>query len=60
MRGFMEHPLRQTWLVAAFGGGPSHRAVLLAVVLPVFGLLTWLLRKRYQTAHHARTIRASR
>jgi hypothetical protein len=47
-------------LVAIVGGGRSHRALLLVAVLPVFALLTWLLRKRYRVAHHARMVRRPR
>jgi hypothetical protein len=40
--------------------GKVHRAALLGAVLPVFALLTWMLRKRYKTVHQARTARPPR
>jgi hypothetical protein len=45
--------------VAAFGTPHqrSARELMLASVLPVFGLLFWLLRKRFLAARQARVIR---
>ena len=38
-------------------GGSLHRGTLLLIVLPVFGILFWLLRKRFARARQARLIR---
>ena len=44
-------------LVATIGSGASHRTELLAAVIPVFLLLFWVLRKRFQIARQARVAR---
>jgi hypothetical protein len=46
-------------LVAIFGE-PKQRAVLLVVVVPVFTILFWLLRRRFLTARQARVARSAR
>ena len=46
-------------VVVAFGS-PSDRALLLLIVVPVFGVLFWALRGRFQTARQARVTRAAR
>jgi hypothetical protein len=38
-------------------GQPSSRGLLLLVVVPVYAVLFWLLRKRFQTARQARVAR---
>jgi hypothetical protein len=38
-------------------GGSLRRGTLLAVVVPVFGVLFWLLRKRFRTARQARIVK---
>lgn len=38
-------------------GGPRDRALLLLPVVPVFAVLLWLLRRRFQTARQARIAR---
>jgi hypothetical protein len=43
-------------LVAAFGE-PRQRALLLLVVVPVFAVLLWLLKRRFETARQARMVR---
>ncbi len=43
-------------LVSAFGK-PYDRGLLLLPVLPVFGILFWLLRKRFMIARQARLTR---
>jgi hypothetical protein len=43
-------------LVLTLGAG-SHRSLLLAVVVPVFALLFYLLRRRFQSARQARVAR---
>ncbi len=43
-------------IVAAFGE-PKQRALLLVVVVPVFSILFWLLRRRFQVARQARVAR---
>jgi hypothetical protein len=43
-------------LIAAVGGS-LKRGALLLVVVPVFGGLFWLLRKRFRTARQARIVR---
>ncbi|HEX4011232.1 MAG TPA: hypothetical protein VHX62_14530 [Solirubrobacteraceae bacterium] len=43
-------------LVLAFGE-PKQRAVLLVVVVPVFGALFWLLRRKFMAARQARVAR---
>jgi hypothetical protein len=41
----------------ALVGGSLHRGTLLLIVLPVFGILFWVLRKRFINARQARLIR---
>jgi hypothetical protein len=41
----------------ALVGGSLHRGTLLLVVIPVFGILFWLLRRRFVTARQARLVR---
>lgn len=41
-------------IFARFVGTPSPRILLLAPVVPVFGLCFWLLRRRFQAARHER------
>jgi hypothetical protein len=41
----------------ALVGGSLTRGPLLGVVVPVFGVLFWLLRKRFRTARQARIVR---
>jgi hypothetical protein len=41
----------------ALVGGSLTRGPLLGVVVPVFGVLFWLLRKRFRTAREARIVR---
>jgi type IV secretory pathway TrbD component len=41
-------------------GGPSHRLWLLAIVVPVFGLLFLALRRRFAAARQARVARTAR
>jgi len=41
----------------ALVGGSLHRTTLLLVVIPVFGILFTLLRKRFRTARQARLVR---
>ena len=43
-------------LVAVFGE-PKQRGLLLVVVVPVFGILFWLLRRRFEVARQARIAR---
>jgi hypothetical protein len=43
-------------LVAVFGE-PKQRALLLVVAVPVFGILFWLLRRKFLTARQARVAR---
>lgn len=43
-------------LVLAFGG-PKQRALLLLAVVPVFGILFWLLRRKFLAARQARVAR---
>ena len=46
-------------LVSIIGTDRRNRGpVLLAVALPVFALLVWFLRRRFQIARHARAVRA--
>jgi hypothetical protein len=45
---------------AIVGTGPKHRGVLVGAAVPVFALLVWQLRNRYQAAHHRRTARPPR
>jgi hypothetical protein len=46
-------------LVAIFGE-PKRRGELLVVVVPVFAILFWLLRRRFLTARQARVARSAR
>ena len=46
-------------LVAIFGE-PKQRGLLLVVVVPVFAILFWLLRRRFLTARQARVARSAR
>ncbi len=46
--------------VVALFGTPRQRLILLAVALPVFAVLFWVLRRRFLTARQARIARASR
>jgi hypothetical protein len=46
-------------LVALFGE-PKQRGLLLVVVVPVFSILFWLLRRRFLTARQARVARSAR
>jgi hypothetical protein len=46
-------------LVALFGE-PKQRGFLLVVVVPVFSILFWLLRRRFLTARQARVARSAR
>jgi hypothetical protein len=46
-------------LVAIFGE-PKQRGLLLLVVVPVFAILFWLLRRRFLTARQARVARSAR
>ena len=46
-------------LVAVFGE-PKQRGLLLLVVVPVFAILFWLLRRRFLTARQARVARSAR
>ncbi len=43
-------------LIALFGGSLT-RSVLLLAVVPVFGVLFWLLRKRFGSARQARVVK---
>ena len=43
-------------MIALFGGS-LKRGQLLIVVVPVFAVLFWLLRKRFRTARQARVVR---
>jgi len=45
--------------VAAFGAPHQRgqRELMLAAAAPVFGVLFWLLRKRFRTARQARVVR---
>ncbi|MGI8711883.1 MAG: hypothetical protein ACR2NR_01620 [Solirubrobacteraceae bacterium] len=47
-------------LLVALFGEPKQRAWLLVVVVPVFGILFWLLRRRFMIARQARVARAAR
>jgi hypothetical protein len=46
-------------LVALFGE-PKQRGLLLVVVVPVFSILFWLLRRRFLIARQARVARSAR
>ncbi len=41
-------------------GDPKQRGLLLVVAVPVFGILFWVLRRRFQTARQARVARVAR
>jgi hypothetical protein len=43
-------------LVLAFGE-PTQRALLLLAVVPIFGILFWLLRRKFLAARQARVAR---
>jgi hypothetical protein len=44
-------------LIAVVLGEPRQRALLLVAVVPVFGVLVWLLRRRFAVARQARVAR---
>jgi ABC-type proline/glycine betaine transport system permease subunit len=44
-------------LLVAIFGEPNPRALLLVVVVPVFGVLFWLLRRKFLAARQARVAR---
>ena len=44
----------------AIFGDPKQRILLLAVVVPVFAFLFWMLRRRFMTARQARVARPPR
>ncbi len=44
-------------LIANFVGVPKDRILLLAPVVPIFGLGFWLLRRSFRIARHARVTR---
>jgi hypothetical protein len=44
--------------VVALIGAPSQRALLLLVVIPVYAVFFWALRRRFRTARQARVARA--
>jgi hypothetical protein len=46
--------------VVAIFGEPKQRAFLLAVVVPVFAVLFWLLRRQFMIARQARVVRSAR
>ena len=46
--------------VVAIFGEPKQRALLLAVVVPVFAILFWLLRRQFMIARQARVVRGAR
>ncbi len=46
--------------VVALFGDPHNRGFLIIVIVPVFALLFWGLRHRFQIARHARVMRAAR
>jgi hypothetical protein len=41
-------------------GDPHNRGILLIIIVPVFALLFWGLRHRFQIARHTRVMRAAR
>ena len=47
-------------LVLLFGGGKTKVSLFIALLLPVYAGIAWLLRRRYRTAHHRRTVGAPR
>jgi hypothetical protein len=46
--------------VVAIFGAPKQRALLLAIVVPVFAILFWLLRRQFMIARQARVVRSAR
>jgi hypothetical protein len=46
--------------VVAIFGEPKQRALLLAIVVPVFAILFWLLRRQFMIARQARVVRSAR
>ena len=44
-------------MIVVLFGEPRQRALLLAAVVPVFGVLFWLLRRRFAVARQARVAR---
>ena len=46
--------------VVALFGDPQQRGLLLLVIVPVFGILFWALRRRFQIARQARVARTAR
>jgi hypothetical protein len=46
--------------VVAIFGEPKQRAFLLAIVVPVFAILFWLLRRQFMIARQARVVRGAR
>ena len=46
--------------VVAVFGAPGQRALLIVFVAPVFGVLFWLLRRRFAAARQARVARLAR
>ena len=47
-------------LVVALVGAPRQRFLLLLVIVPVWGVLFWLLRRRFAVARQARVARGAR
>jgi hypothetical protein len=47
-------------LVSLIGDRRNRGPLLIAVAAPVFAALAWLLRGRFKSARHARTVRARR
>lgn len=47
-------------VVVAVFGDPADRGLLLLVIVPVFGILFWILRQRFAIARQARVARAAR
>jgi hypothetical protein len=47
-------------LVVKLFGEPRQRALVLLVVVPVFAVLFWLLRRRFMVARQARVARSAR
>ena len=46
--------------VVVIFGEPKQRAFLLVIVVPVFAILFWLLRRQFMIARHARVTRGAR
>ncbi len=44
-------------MIVVLFGEPRQRALLLVAVVPVFGVLFWLLRRRFAVARQARVAR---